>query len=93
MPDGVALEPPTSVALYTRACEGKEPLGCKSLAVMLANGLGTKLDVARALTLFESACAAGNHEACTELAVRQINGAGIARPPSSMPSQSKPPPL
>jgi TPR repeat protein len=56
-----------SVALLTRACDGKLADGCASLALFYSNGRGVARDPARALALEEKACSGGSSYGCFNL--------------------------
>ena len=63
----MADDPAHAAALFQRACDGDNPLGCTSLGVLYASGHGVTLDLTRAAALFKRGCDAGYAGGCEAL--------------------------
>ena len=48
-----------AAALYRKACDAKDTLGCNNLAAFLLRGVGVARDPAAGLALYEKSCEAG----------------------------------
>ena len=70
-----------AVALYTRACDLGDGLGCTSLASMHADGRGVQKDLARARSLNDASCKTGNLTGCTKLGLMLERGEGGDKDP------------
>jgi TPR repeat protein len=64
------------VALLVRACEGKNPAGCREVGVRHIRGDGLAQDEVAASSEFEIACAGEDAQGCDWLAYTQENGLG-----------------
>jgi TPR repeat protein len=64
------------LALLVRACEGKNPAGCREVGVRHVKGEGLPQDEVAAAAEFEIACAGDDPAGCDWLAYTQENGLG-----------------
>jgi TPR repeat protein len=51
-------------AIYRRACDGGDMLGCRGLGILYAVGQGVQQDFAQAEALFRQGCRGGDSESC-----------------------------
>jgi TPR repeat protein len=63
---GLPRDAVRAVAMFQRACEGGDALGCSSLGYMYQVGEGVTLDEARAQQYFRQACDRGDDIGCFE---------------------------
>jgi TPR repeat protein len=61
------------------ACNGGQPMACRSLGSLYDGGFGVVADKARAATLYDQGCGGGDKASCARYAVLQAQGRGVAR--------------
>ncbi len=67
-----------AIGLFEQSC-AREPKLCTNRAVMLRDGIHSRIDKSRAAELFSRACVGGDAAACHDLALAYDKGVGIAR--------------
>jgi TPR repeat protein len=61
---GTPVDVKAAAALFDKACEGRDPLGCMAAGEAHLEGAAGTRDVTRAVAMFDRACAAGVERAC-----------------------------
>lgn len=93
--DGLSKDGSRAVALYQKACDAGEALGCNNLGKIYAQGRGVAQDESRAVALYEGACDAGAAPGCNNLREMYEQGRGVAKdesretPPDDQPTPAE----
>src|SRR5580704_10696686 len=78
--DGLTRDDRRAVALFQRACDGRDMFGCIQLGVAFEHGKGVPAkDEARAAELYQRACDGGSMLGCSFLGVALDIGRGLAQ--------------
>src|SRR4051812_12546213 len=69
-------DPTQTAALYQKACDGGQMLGCNNLGVFYEHGTGVGQDAAKAAALYQKACDGGEMRGCNNLGFLHEQGTG-----------------
>jgi TPR repeat protein len=67
-----------AIGLFEQSC-AREPKLCSNRAVMLRDGIHSRIDKTRAAELFSRACIGGDASSCHDLALAYDKGVGVGR--------------